>query len=137
MWLIAVVAAALLVLPWLTTLALAHHHHLDATAVTILAAVSIPLSALWLAWVTVAKGGGSGAQASSLSLAQVADQLAVAVGKQWAEEATVRRLNDPYPLPVSWSAADPCPDGRLGLAGEAGEQRRRMACTSSARYLGG
>ena len=108
MWLIAVVAAALLVLPWLTTLALAHHHHLDATAVTILAAVSIPLSALWLAWVTVAKGGGSGAQASSLSLAQVADQLAVAVGKQWAEEATVRRLNDPYPLPVSWSAADPC-----------------------------
>ena len=37
----------------------------------------------------------------------MADQLAVAVGAQWAAEASVRRLNDPYPLPVSWSAADP------------------------------
>ncbi len=39
-------------------------------------------------------------------MAQVADQLAVAVGAQWNAEATVRRLNDPYPLPVSWAAAD-------------------------------
>ena len=40
-------------------------------------------------------------------MAQVADQLAVAVGIQWEAEAAVRRLNDPYPLPVSWAAADP------------------------------
>jgi len=39
-------------------------------------------------------------------MAQVADQLAVAVGTQWTAEAAMRRLNDPYPLPVSWAAAD-------------------------------
>ncbi|MGW7074798.1 NACHT domain-containing protein [Streptomyces sp. NPDC054866] len=39
--------------------------------------------------------------------AQIADRLAVAVRGQWESEARVRRLNDPYPLPVSWQAADP------------------------------
>ncbi len=34
-------------------------------------------------------------------------QLAVAVRDQWEAEAAIRRLNDPYPLPVSWVAADP------------------------------
>ena len=106
MWLVAAVAVALLVPPWAIALARARHHHLDATAVTILAAVSIPLAALWLAWVTLAKGGESSAPAGSLSIAEVADQLAIAVGKQWADEAAIRRLNDPYPLPVSWDAAD-------------------------------
>ena len=37
----------------------------------------------------------------------MADQLAIAVGTQWEAEAAVRRLNDPYPLPVSWDPADP------------------------------
>ena len=106
MWLVGVVAVALLVLPWVIALALARHHHLDATAVGILAAVSIPLSALWIAWVTLAKAGGSSTSVSSLSLAQVADQLAVTVLSQWNAEAAIRRLNDPYPLPVSWVAAD-------------------------------
>ena len=46
------IAAALLVLPWVLLWALAPDHHLDATAVTILASVSIPLSALWLTWKT-------------------------------------------------------------------------------------
>ncbi|HEX3965787.1 MAG TPA: NACHT domain-containing protein [Trebonia sp.] len=36
----------------------------------------------------------------------MADKLAVAIDAQWSAEATVRRLNDPYPLPVSWLAAD-------------------------------
>jgi hypothetical protein len=40
------------------------------------------------------------------SLAEIADQLAVRVKTQWYHEADVRRLNDPYPLPVSWHAAD-------------------------------
>jgi hypothetical protein len=104
MWLAATVAVGLLALPWVIALVLAPHHHLDATVVGILAAVSIPLSGLWLTWVTVAKGEGSGAPATGLSTAQVADQIAVAIGKQWADEAAVRRLNDPYPLPVSWDA---------------------------------
>ncbi len=107
MWLAAMVAVALLALPWVITLAQAPHHHLDATTVGILAAVSIPLSALWLAWVTLAKGGGSSAPVSSLNIDQVADQLAIAVGAQWNAEAAIRRLNDPYPLPVCWTAADP------------------------------
>ena len=44
--------------------------------------------------------------ASGLTMAQVAHELAVAVGAQWEAEVAVRRLNDPYPLPVSWAAAD-------------------------------
>jgi hypothetical protein len=46
------IALALLVLPWVLVWALAPHHHIDAITVTILAAVTIPLSALWLAWAT-------------------------------------------------------------------------------------
>ncbi len=37
----------------------------------------------------------------------MADRLAIAVGRQWDDEVRVRRLNDPWPLPVSWAAADP------------------------------
>ena len=44
------IAVALLVLPWVLAWVLAPHHHLDATAVTILASVTIPLAGLWLAW---------------------------------------------------------------------------------------
>ena len=76
MWLVAAVAVTLLVLPWVIALAVAHHHHLDASAVTILAAVSIPLSTLWIAYVTLAKDSGSAASGHSLSMAQIADQLA-------------------------------------------------------------
>ncbi len=44
------IAAALLALPWALAWAVAPHHHLDLTAVTILVAVTIPLSGLWLTW---------------------------------------------------------------------------------------
>jgi hypothetical protein len=40
-------------------------------------------------------------------LAGVADLLAVAIQRQWEAEAGLRRLNDPYPLPVRWEPADP------------------------------
>jgi hypothetical protein len=43
----------------------------------------------------------------ALNLHTVADQLAVAVRRQWEDEAATRRLNEPYPLPVSWVPADP------------------------------
>ncbi|GGV42440.1 hypothetical protein GCM10010245_66580 [Streptomyces spectabilis] len=36
----------------------------------------------------------------------VARKLAVAVKNQWEDEAKVRRVNDPYPLPVAWRPAD-------------------------------
>jgi NACHT domain len=42
-----------------------------------------------------------------LSLSEIANELALAVATQWEAEAAVRRLNDPYPLPVSWTPADP------------------------------
>ncbi|MFE7075235.1 NACHT domain-containing protein [Streptomyces sp. NPDC057620] len=41
------------------------------------------------------------------SLVQAADDLASAVQRQWREEAALRRLNDPYPLPVRWRPAEP------------------------------
>ncbi|WP_344525641.1 NACHT domain-containing protein [Streptomyces albiaxialis] len=36
----------------------------------------------------------------------VAKKLAVAVKSQWEDEAKVRGVNDPYPLPVAWRPAD-------------------------------
>jgi hypothetical protein len=41
-----------------------------------------------------------------LSLTDVADKLAMSIQKQWVIEDGIRRLNDPYPLPVSWVPAD-------------------------------
>jgi hypothetical protein len=51
--------------------------------------------------------GSSGDSPSGQALAVVADQLARAVQRQWEKEAGIRRLYDPYPLEVSWIAADP------------------------------
>ena len=73
----------------------------------ILVAVSIGLPTLWVTWAAYRGPRRADTLASGLSMARLADHLAVAVGKQWNDEAAVRRLNDPYPLPVSWAAADP------------------------------
>jgi hypothetical protein len=43
---------------------------------------------------------------NQLTLAQIADQLATAVDRQWQAEAQLRRLYDPQPLPVAWCPAD-------------------------------
>lgn len=43
---------------------------------------------------------------SVTSLDEAAERLAVAVRDQWDAEAALRRLNDPYPLPVAWRLAD-------------------------------
>jgi NACHT domain len=103
-----VVLWVLLVLPWVFALILVlRHHHLDVAAVTVLVAVSFGLPTLWITWAAYRGPRRSGAAESSLPLAQVADRLAVAVGRQWDDEARVRRLDDPWPLPVSWTAADP------------------------------
>jgi hypothetical protein len=102
-----VIAIALFLLPWVPALVLVRrHHHLDGGTVGILVSVSLGLPTLWLMWTSYRGPKRSGAAVSSLSLAQVADNLAVAVRKQWADEVAIRRLNDPYPLPVSWIAAD-------------------------------
>ncbi|WP_181860749.1 NACHT domain-containing protein [Streptomyces diacarni] len=49
---------------------------------------------------------GASADPATSELTVVADQLSVAVRSQWDAEASVRRVNDPYPLPVAWQAAD-------------------------------
>ena len=61
------------------------------------------LTGVYLAW---AAYSGDQRKAPDTSLEELADQLAVALGAEWEAEARVRRINDPYPLPVSWSAAD-------------------------------
>ena len=71
-----------------------------ATLVTMLVGGGAP-AALYLAWATYRDSRSEG---TPLTLAGIADQLAVAVAAQWEAEAGVRRLNDPYPLSVSWEA---------------------------------
>ncbi|MEU7046164.1 NACHT domain-containing protein [Streptomyces varsoviensis] len=62
------------------------------------------MAGLYLAW---AGFRADRADASAdRGLEEIADQLAVAVRSQWEAEAQVRRLNDPYPLPVSWAPVD-------------------------------
>jgi hypothetical protein len=98
----------LFLLPWVVALVLVRrHYHLDVDAVAILCAVSLGLPTLWVAWAAYRGPRRSRMSAVGLSMAEVADQLAVAVGAQWTAEIVVRRLNDPYPLSVSWVAADP------------------------------
>ncbi|MCM3923169.1 NACHT domain-containing protein [Frankia sp. AiPs1] len=43
----------------------------------------------------------------SSGLDEVVDRLATLVRHQWEAEAELRRINDPHPLPVTWSEADP------------------------------
>ncbi len=59
---------------------------------------------LYLAWATYRDSGDLDSDA--LNLSAVADQLASAIADQWQTEAAERRLNDPYPMPVRWKAAD-------------------------------
>ena len=97
----------LLLLPWAVALILVHrHHHLDSGAVGIATALSVGLPTLWVTWAAYRDAKQSGALVGGLTMAQVADQLAVAVGAQWKNEAAERRLHNPYPLPVSWIMAD-------------------------------
>jgi hypothetical protein len=101
------IALALFLLPWVAAVILGRrHHHLDGGAAGILVAVSLGLPTLWVTWAAYRGPRRSDTSTSGLSMAQIADQLAIAVGNQWNDEAAVRRLNDPYPLPVSWNAAD-------------------------------
>ncbi|MGW1171576.1 NACHT domain-containing protein [Streptomyces sp. NPDC002550] len=47
------------------------------------------------------------APASAERLERYGDQLAAAVAEQWQAEWRLRRLQDPHPLQVSWTAAEP------------------------------
>jgi tetratricopeptide (TPR) repeat protein len=103
---------ALLLLCGTTTgsLVLAGVYHLGAAAVVVVIAGGVP--GLYLAWATYRDERRDAARETDLSLAEIADRVAVSIRSTWESEAAVRRLNDPYPLPVSWDAAD------ASLAGE-------------------
>jgi hypothetical protein len=68
--------------------------------------LSATVAALWLAWSAFASDRAEAAEPGP-DLAGVADLLAEAVRRQWEDEAALRQLNDPYPLPVRWEPADP------------------------------
>lgn len=75
-------------------------------SLTALAAFSAPLVERAVArigrrWV----GAATPAEETSV-LVGAADGLARAVQVQWRDEARIRRLQDPWPLPVRWAAAD-------------------------------
>ena len=42
----------------------------------------------------------------SALLDQAAEDLALAVAQQWRSEEGLRRLHDPFPLPLRWTSAD-------------------------------
>ena len=66
-------------------------------------AAAAAFAGLWgQSWATES---GNADRAAGLTLAGIADGLAGRLRSQWEREAEVRRLNDPYPLPVSWAAA--------------------------------
>jgi hypothetical protein len=62
------------------------------------------LLALPAAVIAVLRPHKSGPELTRLE--DVADQLAQGVRQQWEAEAQVRRLNDPFPLPVEWVTAE-------------------------------
>jgi hypothetical protein len=98
---------ALLALPWVIALVLVRrHHHLDVGGWTLVLAASVGLPTLWVAWAAFRDARRSATADRGPGMAQLADELAAAVGKQWNQEAAMRRLYDPYPLPVSWAASD-------------------------------
>ena len=107
------IATVLLLLPWVV--ALLHSRHLDNGAVGLGATFSLGLPALWLGlagyWVAQREADKSVAP----NLRKLADGLAGRLGSQWAGEAEARRLNDPYPLPVSWMVADASLAGDLDV----------------------
>jgi hypothetical protein len=106
-------ATVLLVLPW--AVALLHSSHLDSGAVGLAATFSLGLSALWLGvagyWIAQREAN----KAADPNLGKLADGLARRLRSQWASEAKARRLNDPYPLPVTWMAAEASMAGDLDV----------------------
>ncbi|GAA2331245.1 hypothetical protein GCM10010431_62480 [Streptomyces kunmingensis] len=70
---------------------------------TVLAALLPTGAGAYLAWCAYR---ADRAEAAVDDPGGVADRLAIAVHRQWESEARVRRLAEPYPLPVSWRCAE-------------------------------
>jgi hypothetical protein len=83
----------------IVALLLLHHLNLPAALSLIIGVTSIPTS--YLTWVTFRRSEARGEE-----LADVADELARKVRRQWEVEQIVRGVDNPR-LPVSWEAANP------------------------------
>src|SRR5690242_19176216 len=79
-------------------LTLIFHLGIPGTVVTIV----LGLPGLYLGWVSLQEARLPRAE----NLAQIADGLAGLLRSQWDAEVSMRRLNEPYPLAVFWTAAD-------------------------------
>jgi hypothetical protein len=94
------VVLALLVGTTAVALALTLRYHLGVPGAVVTFVFGLP--ALYLGWIALQEAR----RPPEASLAQIADELAARLWHQWADEAKARGLNDPYPLPVAWTAAD-------------------------------
>ncbi|MFI1370291.1 NACHT domain-containing protein [Streptomyces griseochromogenes] len=81
---------------------IARGHKVDYLVIVVSAFIA--LLTLPAAVVAVLRRGKTGPAPARLG--DRADQLAQAVRQQWEAEARLRRLNDPFPLPVAWEAAN-------------------------------
>jgi NACHT domain len=106
-WGTGVVTLALLCFGAAGTVWLASRSHGPETDGVVTALIGLPT--LYLAFATFREGRRRAVrtEAAGVNLEQVADEIAAAVRNQWRAEAQARRLNDPYPLPVRWIAAEP------------------------------
>ena len=75
-------------------------------SVTALAAFTEPLVERAVARSSIKKPGGSEPADQVAGLHRAAEQLAHVVHSQWSAEARMRRLQDPWPLPLRWTAAE-------------------------------
>jgi predicted NACHT family NTPase len=104
-------ALGLLCATTVTALVLARSYHLGVAAT--LVAILGGLPGLYLGWVSYRDAQHDADEARSLE--EIADGLAARLRSQWGAEAEARGLNDPYPLPVAWTAADPPLAGDLDV----------------------
>ncbi|MFJ8955082.1 NACHT domain-containing protein [Streptomyces sp. NPDC102381] len=63
----------------------------------------VGVASLWMSWLGYRADRRE--HADGFALSAITDELALAVSAQWQAEARVRRLDEPYPLPVPWRAA--------------------------------
>jgi hypothetical protein len=83
-------------------LVVAHLFDLGVAATSV--SVLLGLGPLYLGWAAFRHDRAEAGDA--LTLQSTAAALAEEVRRQWVSEAEIRRLNDPYPLPVAWRSAD-------------------------------
>lgn len=81
----------------------AHAFRLGVAATAVIP-VLLGLGPIYLGWAAFRHDRAEAADV--LTPQSAAAALAAAVRQQWEAEAEIRRLNDPYPLPVAWRPAD-------------------------------